>query len=102
LPPSAGMVIDVCGQPAQGPDLRIAFFTGANDPYKSLKIALNAEIDEDAWATLYRDASPVSASRDGPILSQNYQSLRRQGDEGVRGVGDRDWGSNQWVKRRSQ
>ena len=29
----------------------------ASDPYKSLKTALRAEIDEDAWATLYRDTS---------------------------------------------
>jgi adenine-specific DNA-methyltransferase len=37
--------------------VRHAYFMGANDPYKSLKTALKAEIDEDAWATLYRDAS---------------------------------------------
>ncbi len=37
--------------------VRHAYFLGANDPYKSLKIALRAEIDEAAWATLYRDTS---------------------------------------------
>jgi adenine-specific DNA-methyltransferase len=37
--------------------VRHAYFMGANDPYKSLKTALKAEIDEDAWATLYRDTS---------------------------------------------
>jgi adenine-specific DNA-methyltransferase len=37
--------------------VRHAYFMGANDPYKSLKSALKAEIDEDAWATLYRDSS---------------------------------------------
>ncbi len=37
--------------------VRHAYFMGANDPYKSLKISLKAEIDEDAWATLYRDKS---------------------------------------------
>ncbi len=37
--------------------VRHAYFLGANDPYKSLKTALKAEIDEDAWATLYRDTS---------------------------------------------
>lgn len=37
--------------------VRHAYFLGANDPYKSLKIALRAEIDETAWATLYRDTS---------------------------------------------
>ncbi len=37
--------------------VRHAYFLGANDPYKSLKAALRAEIDEEAWATLYRDTS---------------------------------------------
>jgi adenine-specific DNA-methyltransferase len=37
--------------------VRHAYFLGANDPYKSLKTALRAEIDEDAWATLYADTS---------------------------------------------
>jgi len=37
--------------------VRHAYFLGANDPYKSLKTALQAEIDEDAWATLCSDTS---------------------------------------------
>jgi adenine-specific DNA-methyltransferase len=37
--------------------VRHAYFMGANDPYKSLKTALKAEIDEEAWSTLYRDTS---------------------------------------------
>ena len=37
--------------------VRHAYFLGAQDPYKSLKMALRAEVDEDAWATLYRDTS---------------------------------------------
>ena len=37
--------------------VRHAYFLGASDPYKSLKTALRAEIDEEAWATLYRDVS---------------------------------------------
>jgi adenine-specific DNA-methyltransferase len=37
--------------------VRHAYFLGAQDPYKSLKTALRAEIDEEAWATLYRDVS---------------------------------------------
>jgi adenine-specific DNA-methyltransferase len=37
--------------------VRHAYFLGANDPYKSLKTALQSEIDEDAWATLYSDTS---------------------------------------------
>jgi adenine-specific DNA-methyltransferase len=37
--------------------VRHAYFLGANNPYRSLKAALRAEIDEEAWATLYRDVS---------------------------------------------
>ncbi len=37
--------------------VRHAYFLGANDPYKSLKTSLKAEVDEEAWATLYRDKS---------------------------------------------
>jgi adenine-specific DNA-methyltransferase len=37
--------------------VRHAYFLGANDPYKSLKTALKAEIDEEAWATLHSDTS---------------------------------------------
>ncbi|MBB4399102.1 site-specific DNA-methyltransferase [Bradyrhizobium sp. ERR14] len=37
--------------------VRHAYFLGANDPYTSLKTALQAEIDEDGWATLYSDTS---------------------------------------------
>jgi adenine-specific DNA-methyltransferase len=37
--------------------VRHAYFLGANDPYKSLKTTLKAEIDKDAWDTLYKDTS---------------------------------------------
>ena len=37
--------------------VRHAYFMGANDPYKQLKTSLKAEIDQEAWATLYRDRS---------------------------------------------
>ncbi len=37
--------------------VRHAYFMGANDPYRSLKTSLKAQIDEEAWATLYRDTS---------------------------------------------
>jgi adenine-specific DNA-methyltransferase len=37
--------------------VRHAYFLGANDPYKSLKTALQAEIDREAWETLYRAKS---------------------------------------------
>jgi adenine-specific DNA-methyltransferase len=37
--------------------VRHAYFLGAHDPYKALKTTLKAEIDEEAWATLYRATS---------------------------------------------
>ena len=37
--------------------VRHAYFMGAGDPYKSLKTSLKAEIDKEAWETLYRDTS---------------------------------------------
>ncbi len=37
--------------------VRHAYFLGANDPYKSLKSSLKAEITEDAWETLNSDTS---------------------------------------------
>ena len=37
--------------------VRHAYFMGANDPYKSLKTTLKADIDREAWETLYRDVS---------------------------------------------
>jgi len=36
---------------------------GANDPYGSLKTALKAEIDEDAWQSLYSDTNDPSRGR---------------------------------------
>ena len=37
--------------------VRHAYFLGQNDPYKSLKTTLKAEIDPDVWATLNSDTS---------------------------------------------
>ncbi len=37
--------------------VRHAYFLGANDPYKSLKTTLKAEINLDAWSTLNSDTS---------------------------------------------
>jgi adenine-specific DNA-methyltransferase len=37
--------------------VRHAYFLGANDPYKSLKTTLKAEIDEAAWESLHSDTS---------------------------------------------
>ena len=37
--------------------VRHAYFLGANDPYKSLKTTLKAEINTEAWETLHSDTS---------------------------------------------
>ena len=37
--------------------VRHAYFLGANDPYKSLKTTLKAEINEEAWESLHSDTS---------------------------------------------
>ncbi|TAK80234.1 MAG: site-specific DNA-methyltransferase, partial [Dehalococcoidia bacterium] len=45
--------------------VRHAYFTGADEPYERLQRALRAEVDEEAWASLYRAESrpfPVPAS----------------------------------------
>ena len=58
---------------------RHAYFLGANDPYKSLKTALRAEIDEAAWSTLYRDQSrPFDRPRSGRIA---VKVIKHFGDE---------------------
>jgi adenine-specific DNA-methyltransferase len=59
--------------------VRHAYFLGANDPYKSLKITLKAEINEDAWATLNSDISrPFDKPRSGRIAVKVINHL---GDE---------------------
>lgn len=59
--------------------VRHAYFLGANDPYKSLKTALQAEIDADAWATLYSDTSrPFERPESGRIA---VKVINHFGDE---------------------
>lgn len=59
--------------------VRHAYFLGANDPYKMLKTALKAEIDEAAWATLYRATSrPFVRPRTGRIA---VKVINHFGDE---------------------
>lgn len=59
--------------------VRHAYFLGANDPYKSLKTSLKAEIDADAWATLNSDTSrPFRKPRSGRIAVKVINHL---GDE---------------------
>ena len=59
--------------------VRHAYFLGANDPYKSLKTTLKAEIDPDAWATLNSDTSrPFPKPESGRIAVKVINHL---GDE---------------------
>ena len=44
--------------------VRHCYFTGGNDPYKRLKVALNTDIDADAWASLYATSSRPFARPD--------------------------------------
>jgi adenine-specific DNA-methyltransferase len=59
--------------------VRQAYFLGANDPYKSLKTTLKAEINEEAWATLNSDTSrPFEKPTTGRIAVKVINHL---GDE---------------------
>lgn len=59
--------------------VRHCYFTGGNDPYKKLKTALNAEIDPDAWASLYSDTSqPFDKPSTGKIA---VKVINDYGDE---------------------
>jgi adenine-specific DNA-methyltransferase len=59
--------------------VRQAYFLGANDPYKSLKTTLKAEINEEAWETLNSDTSrPFSKPKSGRIAVKVINHL---GDE---------------------
>ena len=59
--------------------VRECYFTGGNNPYKRLKVALKAEIDADAWASLYRtDSRPFSRPETGKIA---VKVINDYGDE---------------------
>ena len=59
--------------------VRHAYFLGANDPYKQLKSALKAEIDEEAWESLYRDTSRPFARPDTGRIA--VKVINHLGDE---------------------
>lgn len=64
--------------------VRHAYFLGANDPYKSLKTTLKAEVDEDAWASLHSDTSrPFPKPKSGRIAVKVINHLGGRGDEGL-------------------
>ncbi|HET6914012.1 MAG TPA: hypothetical protein VFH71_11815 [Rhodanobacteraceae bacterium] len=59
--------------------VRQAYFLGANDPYKSLKTTLKAEINSEAWETLHSDTSrPFPKPKDHRIAVKVINHL---GDE---------------------
>ena len=59
--------------------VRHAYFLGQNDPYKSLKTTLKAEIDAEAWASLNRDTSrPFPKPSTGRIA---VKVINHRGDE---------------------
>lgn len=60
--------------------VRHAYFTGADEPYERLKKALKAEINEDAWASLYRTVSrPFDPPADGHKVA--IKVINHYGDE---------------------
>jgi adenine-specific DNA-methyltransferase len=59
--------------------VRHAYFTGAEEPYDKLKRALRAEVDEAAWAALYRTVSrPFARPASGKIA---VKVINHYGDE---------------------
>lgn len=59
--------------------VRQAYFLGANDPYKSLKTTLKAQIDKEAWESLHSDTSrPFAKPRSGRIA---VKAINHLGDE---------------------
>ncbi|WP_343387773.1 modification methylase [Candidatus Amarobacter glycogenicus] len=59
--------------------VRHAYFTGADKPYEKLQRTLRAEIDEDAWATLYSTKSrPFPRPETGRIA---VKVINHYGDE---------------------
>ena len=59
--------------------VRHAYFTGADEPYAKLARALRAEVDEEAWASLYRTRSrPFTRPQTGKIA---VKVISHYGDE---------------------
>lgn len=59
--------------------MRHAYFLGANDSYSALKTTLKAEVDREAWESLYSDVSrPFAKPKSGRIAVKVINHL---GDE---------------------
>jgi adenine-specific DNA-methyltransferase len=62
--------------------VRHAYFTGADKPMEKLKKALKAEIDEDAWSSIYGTISrPFASPTTGKIA---VKVINHYGDEVLR------------------
>lgn len=59
--------------------VRQAYFLGQNDPYKSLKTSLKAEIDSEAWASLNSDTSVPFAKPESKRIA--VKVINHLGDE---------------------
>ena len=60
--------------------VRHCYFTGGNDPYKRLKTALKADIDQDAWESMYQTVSrPFPAPAEGNKIA--VKVINDYGDE---------------------
>lgn len=60
--------------------VRHCYFTGGNDPYKRLKTALKADIDQDAWESMYQTVSrPFAAPAQGNKIA--VKVINDYGDE---------------------
>lgn len=59
--------------------VRHAYFLGANDPYKALKTTLKAEIDQEAWESLYNDTSRAFPKPDSGRIA--VKVINHLGDE---------------------
>ncbi|WP_406032227.1 site-specific DNA-methyltransferase [Nocardioides sp. NBC_00163] len=60
--------------------VRHCYFTGGNDPYKRLKTALKADVDQDAWESMYQTVSrPFPAPVDGNKIA--VKVINDYGDE---------------------
>jgi adenine-specific DNA-methyltransferase len=59
--------------------VRHCYFTGGNDPYKRLKVALKADIDAEAWESMYSTTSrPIDQPETGKIA---VKVINDYGDE---------------------
>lgn len=60
--------------------VRHCYFTGGNDPYRRLKIALKSDINEEAWESMYKTVSrPFPAPSDGNKIA--VKVINDYGDE---------------------